>query len=35
MDLCTAIGWLACENKIEFDDESKDPRIYLNFTPYI
>lgn len=34
-DLCAAIGWLARENKIEFDDESKDQRIYLNFNPYI
>ena len=33
-DLCAAIGWLARENKIEFDDESKDQRIYLNFNPY-
>ncbi|MDB9152935.1 winged helix-turn-helix domain-containing protein [Parabacteroides distasonis] len=34
MDLCAAIGWLARENKIEFDNESKDLRIYLNFNPY-
>lgn len=34
-DLCAAIGWLARENKIEFDNESKDQRIYLNFNPYI
>lgn len=34
MDLCMAIGWLARENKIEFGNESKDLRIYLNFNPY-
>lgn len=33
-DLCAAIGWLARENKIEFDNESKNQRIYLNFNPY-
>lgn len=34
MDLCAAIGWLARENKIEFEDNSKEQRIYLNFNPY-
>ena len=34
MDLCAAIGWLARENKIEFDNGAKEQRIYLNFNPY-
>lgn len=33
-DLYAAIGWLARENKIEFDNDSKEHRVYLNFNPY-
>lgn len=35
MELCAAIGWLARENKIEFDNESEEMKIYLNFNPYL
>lgn len=33
-DLWAALGWLARENKIEFDTNSKDEKVYLNFNPY-
>lgn len=29
-DLLTAIGWLARENQIEFDDTATEQRFYLN-----
>lgn len=33
-DLWAALGWLARENKIEFDTNSKEEKVYLNFNPY-
>lgn len=33
-DLWAALGWLARENKIEFDTNSREERVYLNFNPY-
>lgn len=33
-DLWAALGWLARENKIEFDTNSTEERVYLNFNPY-
>lgn len=33
-DLWAALGWLAHENKIEFDKNSKEEKVYLNFNPY-
>lgn len=29
-ELWTAIGWLARENQIEFDNSGEEERIYLN-----
>lgn len=34
-NLCAALGWLARENKIEFDTSAKNERIFLNFNPYL
>lgn len=34
-ELWAAIGWLARENKIEFDNDAQGQRIYLNFNPYL
>ena len=34
-NLYIAIGWLARENKIEFDETSQDKKVYLNFNPYM
>lgn len=34
-ELWAALGWLAREDKVEFDTNSKEERIYLNFfNPY-
>lgn len=33
-DLWAALGWLARENKIEFDTNSEEEKVYLNFNPY-
>lgn len=29
-----ALGWLARENKIEFDADTGKEKVYLNFNPY-
>lgn len=33
-DLWASLGWLARENKIEFETNSTEEKIYLNFNPY-
>ncbi|MFS2716198.1 winged helix-turn-helix domain-containing protein [Bacteroides uniformis] len=33
-ELWAALGWLARENKIEFDTNSEEEKVYLNFNPY-
>ena len=33
-ELWSALGWLAREDKIEFDSNSAEKKVYLNFNPY-
>ena len=30
----SALGWLAREDKVEFDSNSNEKKVYLNFNPY-